>query len=112
MDGGDCTSSCDHCLDFFSQGNHWCGEGRRRAFLRIPYNHLFRGEKIGEEFDATLQDEGRACRGADSLCCGRDHDEYECCFSPDCGCGIWTGEPFLCSERVAISCSAVRQDQG
>ena len=52
----------------------------------------FQEETNGEEFDAFLRGEDGVCRGAGSSCCRRDHDELECCFSPDYRRGIWPGE--------------------
>ncbi len=60
--------------------------GVLRACTRIDvwesFQSYFKGEKNGEEFEASLWDEECGFRGADGSC-RRDHDELECCTSPE-----------------------------
>jgi hypothetical protein len=92
MDCGDCTLSGGegfeyYLLDFDGAGWAWVvsrgGVFCNRSF-RIVSELFFLGEiKNGEEFDASLWDEECGFGGADGSCCRCDHDEFECCFSPE-----------------------------
>ena len=59
------------------------GVSCRGFFYNRRFDVVSEENKNGEGFDASLQDEDCGFGGADGSCCRGDHDELECCFSPD-----------------------------
>jgi hypothetical protein len=89
MDGGDCTlcggSWLSISVEFGGAERAMCGVGRLTLTLEetLPFLEVFQRRENGEGVDASLRFEELGFRDANNFCCRSDHDEFECCCSPE-----------------------------